>query len=248
MGKFDGKVALVTGSGQGIGKAIAIELARGGAKVALVTRTVSRAEDVKKEIEAFGGEAVAISCDVKEKDQVKNAVKATLDAFGTIDILVNNAQQFIWNKDFCDYTEDDMEMIFFSGYRASFWFMCEVFPIMKEKHYGKIINCASGAGIFGNIGTLAYASNKEAIRAMTRVAAKEWGKYGIRVNNYAPVAKTASMLPEQEEMIGALAPVGYCADSEEVARAVVFLASDDSSYITGNTLFIDGGCTIDTAR
>lgn len=248
MGKLNGKVAIVTGSGQGIGKGIAICLAKEGAKVVLATRTVSRAEDVQKEIKALGGESAAFSCDVKDKEQVKATVKFTIEKYGTVDILVNNAQQFIWDRQFEDYTDEDIDMVFNSGYKASFWFMKECFSIMKEKKYGKIINMGSAAGIMSLPGTLAYASNKEAIRAMSRVAAREWGQYGIFVNCIAPVAETVSMTPAQYDFLKAGSPLRRVGTIEDIGKAAVFLASSDSDYTTGTTLFVDGGFTIDTAR
>lgn len=248
MGKLDGRVAIVTGSGQGIGKGEAIELAKEGAKVVLATRTVSRAEDVQKEIEAFGGEAFAIACDVKDPEQVKNVVAKTVEKYGTVDILVNNAQQFIWETPLMEYTDDDMDMIFKSGFLAAFHFMKEVFPIMAEKGKGAIINTGSAAGTLGSAGAVAYASNKEAIRALTRVAAREWGPLGIRCNNICPVVDTVSMTDIQRQVLPQMAAQGRIPSAEEVGKVVVFLASDDSSALTGYTLNADAGLCVDTAR
>ena len=248
MKRLEGKTAIVTGSGQGIGRAIAIAFAKEGANVTLATRTVSRAEDAVKEIEEFGGSAIAVSCDVKDHEQVKAAVRKTVETFGTVDILVNNAQQFIWDKPFMEYTDEDLDVVFHSGYRATFWFMKECMPIMAEKKYGKIINTASAAGIFSTPGTVAYASNKEAIRAMTRVAAREWGPLGINCNCIAPVADTVSMTDAQRAVLPQMAALQRIPSLEEIANVAIFLASDDSSCMTGITMMADAGCIIDAAR
>ena len=250
--RLENKVAIVTGSGQGIGKQTALMFAKEGAKVIMPTRTVSKAYPTADEIRENGGEAYAISCDVADYQQVKETIAFTLDKFGTIDILVNNAQVFRNNISIMDTTDEDIDAVFNSGFMGSFWFMKECFPIMKEKGYGKIINLGSKQGMRGESNYLAYAATKEAIRALTRVAANEWGQYGIRVNTLAPVVMTESMaetIPEERlKVVAGLMPVRYFGSAIEAAKMITFLASEDSDYLSGYTLCCDGGYIADSGR
>lgn len=248
MKRLEGKVAIVTGAGQGIGRGIAIAFAKEGASVVLATRTVSKAEDAVHEIEAFGGKALALSCDVKDYDQVREVVKKTVEVFGTVDILYNNAQQFVFDKLLVDNTDEDLDVVFNSGFRAAFHFMKECYPIMAAKGKGVVINTASAVGVLCIPGYLAYASNKEAIRAMTRVAAREWGPVGIRCNCICPMAETISMTDMQREVLPGMMALGKIPSIEQIGEVAVFLASDESSCMTGISMFADSGMLIDAAR
>jgi NAD(P)-dependent dehydrogenase (short-subunit alcohol dehydrogenase family) len=182
---------------------------------------------------------------------VKSVVDFTVKTYGTVDILVNNAQVFKNFTPILEHTDDDIYKVFNSGYMGSLWFMKECFPYMKE-HGGKIINTASEAGIEGKKDFLAYASTKEAIRAMSRVAAREWGQYRINVNIICPLALSDTMRHEapSEELAAMTAqiPIGLLGGPEAIAPIAVFLASSDADYLTGYTLFADGGHCMDTAR
>jgi len=259
VGKLEGKTAIVTGSGQGVGRGIALAFAKEGAKLALPSRTLSRVEEVKKEIEALGGEAIAMACDVGKKEDVTRAVEETLKRFGTIDILVNNAQTFVLAHSLVDYTDDEIDLVFRTGYMASFWFMQKCFPYLK-KNKGKVINFASAIATQAFPGYTAYASTKEAVRALSRIAAKEWGQFGINVNCIAPAAVTKSQGESLKEMkewsqtsgtpihIGAPVIQRGGRPEEDIGRVAVFLASEDADYISGYTYWVDGGFCMDSSR
>ena len=259
MGRLDGKVAIVTGAGQGVGRGIALALAKEGAVLSLPARTASKVEAVQKEIEAFGGKAIAFGCDVGVKQQVKDAVKRTIDAYGTVDIVINNAQSILPAHSLIDYTDEEIDWVMKSGYWASLWFMQECYPYLKENQ-GCVINFASAIGLTAVPGYLAYASTKEAVRAMSRIAAKEWGQYGIRVNVIAPGAESPSALSAFPELLKWSEESGVKASftpsaihrmgrpEEDIGRVVAFLCSEEASFLTGYTYCIDGGACIDASR
>ncbi|MCX5998728.1 MAG: SDR family NAD(P)-dependent oxidoreductase [Chloroflexi bacterium] len=247
MGKLDAKVAIVTGAGQGVGRGIALALAREGAAVAIVELNQDTCRRVVEEIRAFGGPALEAVCNVRKRKPVQAAVAATVREFRTVDILVNNAQAHRQGVCFEDTTNDDMALALESGLMATFYFMQACFPFFK-RHGGKIINLASAAGTEGSPGNTAYATAKEGIRALTKVAAHEWGKYRINVNAICPLADSPGW---EKAPAGSLertlrsVPLGRMGDPEkDIGRAVVFLASADSDYITGHTMTVDGGLTI----
>jgi len=251
MGKLDGKIAIVTGAGQGVGRGIALALAKEGAAVIATGRTLEKCVRTADEIKALGGKAKALACDTSHRDQVNGVVAATAETFGTIDILVNNAQVARTGVPFEQVTDDDMEAAFGSGFYGTLYFMQACFPYLK-KNGGKVINFGSASGTKGNAGFAAYAAAKEAIRALTRVAAREWAKLGITVNTICPLANSPGVqqwideAPElSEKMLLSGVPMGRIGDCEaDIGRATVFLASADADYITGQTLNVDGGLWI----
>jgi len=250
MGKLETKVAIVTGAGQGIGRGIALALAKEGAMVAVVENNADTCLRTANEIKALGCVALPVICDVRRREKVEAAVSAVVKEFGTIDILVNNAQATRDQVLLEDTTDDDMALALESGLLATFYFMQACFPYLKAKG-GKIINIGSAAGLDGYAGWAAYAAAKEGIRALTRVAAHEWGKYRINSNDICPMANSPKMqswgaaFPDLLNAMLALVPLGRLGDCEnDIGRAAVFLASSDSDYITGHTLMVDGGHTI----
>ena len=250
MGKLDNKVAIVTGAGQGIGRGAALALAGEGAAVVIVDMKKENCIRTVNEIKLLGGRALATHCDVSRRDQVNAAVAAAAKEFGTVDILVNVAQAMRNDVLFQDTTDEDMTLALGSGLMGTFYFMQECFPYMKE-HGGKIINFGSAAGLEGHSGWTAYAASKEGIRALTRVACHEWGQYKINVNAICPLASSPHMLewgaanPGMLDLIAAMTPLRRLGDCEkDIGQAVVFLASSDSDYITGQTLMVDGGQTM----
>lgn len=250
MGKLDGKVAIVTGSGRGIGRGVALALGKEGADVVTVDMNGDACVRTAEEIKAYGVRTLSVPCNVSRRDEVRSVVSACIKNLGTIDILVNAAQSMREDVLFQDTTDDDMTLALGSGLMGTFYFMQECFPYMKE-HGGKIVNFASAAGLEGHSGWTAYAASKEAIRAITRVACHEWGAYRINVNVVCPLAASPNMLawgdanPGMLDLIAGMTPLKRLGDCErDIGRAVVFLASADADYITGQTLMVDGGQTM----
>lgn len=243
MGILDGKVALVTGASKGIGRAEALALAKEGAALALIA--YDDATDVKDEIEALGGEAVAVLCDVRSESEVGAAVRQVVDAFGGIDILVNNAHMMTTPHSMETWTFEEMRIQFDSGPIGTWLFMRACYPYLK-KRAGRIINTTSAAGHGYVEGMSGYGAAKEAVRAISRYAAREWGQDGICVNVIAPAAispgSRSVMDAEMEQRLLATKALKRWGDAEaDIGRTVVFLAGPDASYITGDTINVNGG-------
>jgi NAD(P)-dependent dehydrogenase (short-subunit alcohol dehydrogenase family) len=254
---LEGKVALVTGAGRGIGRAMALAYGAAGAKVVVVSRTPSTVEAVAREICEAGGEAIGVACDVGKRDQVFAAVDKAVETFGALHIVVNNAQGFgteaspqpstVFSP--CEDTdEDEWEYTFRTGATASLWFMKAAFPHMKAAGYGRVINFASSSGQVGFEGNTCYNATKEAIRGLSRTAAREWGQYGITVNIINPALETRAFdawktaRPEFVEELKQKIPVRRLGDPERDAGPLaVFIASEGAGYITGQTFMLEGG-------
>ncbi len=252
MGKLDGKVAIVTGASGGLGRQYAIRLAHEGAKVSICARTESKLLETRKLCEQEGAEALAVPCDVMKYDDLKAFVKATVDRFGTVDALVNNAHTIALPRSFFEYDVEMLDTELHSSLYATWHMMKLCFPYMEKKG-GSIINVGSRAGPEGTENHAAYAAAKEAIRGLSRVVAREWGKFNIRVNIICPVAPTDELLGEKMQQLNPemqawlqknlLANMFHRLGDPylDVAPAVVFLASDESRWITGQTMYVDGG-------
>lgn len=252
-----GKVALVTGAGRGIGRAIAMAYGAAGAKVAVVSRTPSTVDSVAQEIRDAGGEAIGIACDVGQRDQVFAAVQKAVDTFGALHIVVNNAQGFGTEASPCastvfmaceDTDENEWEYTFRTGATASLWFMKAVFPHMKKAGYGRVINFASSSGQIGFEGNTCYNATKEAIRALSRTAAREWGQHGITVNIINPALETRAFdawktaRPDFVEALKDKIPMRRLGDPDRDAGPLaVFIAGPGADYITGQTFMLEGG-------
>ena len=245
-GQLEGKVALVTGAGAGIGEGIARRFADEGAKVVVAELDWKSGQAVA---EAVGG--TFVGTDVSDRAQVENAVQTALSEFGSIDIVVNNA----WGGGSIGRverkTDERLAQGIAVGYYGPFWAMRAAFPHMKERGWGRIINMCSLNGVNAHMGTLEYNAAKEALRALTRTAAREWAATGITVNAICPAAKSQAFFqaigqyPELEAMADAANPMGRMGDPyADIAPVAVFLAGDGSRYLTGNTLFVDGGSHI----
>jgi len=249
MSSLAERVAFVTGAGQGIGRGIALALAGAGASVALVGRTASKVDAVASEIAERGGDAVALSTDVSDRAAVFAAVDDVIARFGRLDIVVNNAQSLAPNRRLEDVTPDDVAVCWSSGPMATLHCMQAAFPHLKHRG-GSVVNFGSNTAIEGAERFGAYATAKEGIRGLSRVAAREWGRFGIRVNVICPFAGSPAAQefneehPRAADAILRKTPLGRMGDCEnDIGRAVVSLVSDDLSYLTGATLMLDGGLT-----
>ena len=246
-GRLHGKVAVVTGAGQGIGRGIALALAREGAAVAVVGRTLATCEQVVKELTAVGAEAVAVACDVGDRVRVAHALDLAVERFGGLDALVNNAQSSRQAL-LADVTDAEVEECWRSGALGTLYAMQAALPHLRARGGGSVVNFGSSAAMDGNATFGAYAMAKEAIRGLSRVAAKEWGRYGIRVNVVVPNALSPGSErfrdehPERFARMAAALPLGRVGDPElDIGRAVAALVSDDLRYLTGETLRLTGG-------
>ncbi len=248
MNRLAGKVAIITGGGKGIGFGIAQAFAEEGSNLVLTGRTESRLIEAKNRLEAkYGIEVLPIVADGADEDAIRNVVAKTIEKFGKIDTLVNNAQVSKSGTPLVEHTKEDFDLAIYSGLYAAFFYMRECFPYLKETK-GSVINFASGAGLFGKLGQSSYAAAKEGIRGMSRVAAAEWGPDGVRVNVVCPLAMTESLeqwrenFPELFEKTIQGIPLGRFADpKEDIGRVCVFLASEDAHYVTGETITLQGG-------
>lgn len=244
--RLSGKVALITGAGQGVGLGIALALAAEGARVALTGRTSSKLEAARKLIEERGGEALAIQCDVKDPSSLGACVNQVVAHFGGLNILVNNAQQVpggLLHK----VTDEAFQDGWQSGPLATFRLMKLCYPHLKGD--GCIVNLASSAGkSWDASGNSCYGAVKEAIRQLTRGAACEWGRHGIRTNAILPLADSEALQewsqskPEFAATFFASIPMKRVGDSEQdIGRFVVALCSDDCRYVNGQSIALDGG-------
>jgi NAD(P)-dependent dehydrogenase (short-subunit alcohol dehydrogenase family) len=248
MSGIQGKIAIVTGSGQGIGQGIALALGKAGAHIMLAGKTPAKLEETKSCIEAAGGHAATVAANVSEPDDIARIVESTLTAFGGVDILVNNAQQAVLGP-LLDLDDAGFRMTMDTGPWAVFRLMKAVHPHMKRRGGGAIINLASSAAISWNTSSVGvYACAKQGIRALTHAAASEWGPDGIRVNTIAPLGASPSFKawleakPEGPDAYLATIPMRRVGDPEiDIGRVVVFLVGPDAGYITGATIPIDGG-------
>lgn len=248
--RLAGKVAIVTGSGQGIGEAIAIGYAQEGARVILTGRTLSKLEDVAAKIASAGGAAIALQATAGDKADSEKTVARALSEWGRVDVLVNNAHTFTDYLPIDDpKIEEHCKVDFQSAFYGSLQLMQACHPHMVAQGGGSIINMGSSYGIRCEPGFLAYAASKEAIRALTKTAAREWGPQNIRVNTILPSAlspKAIWYLEESQTYDLELAKVamGRFGTPEDIAPSAIFLASDESAFVTGQTLGVEGGATM----
>ena len=244
MGKLDNKNAIVTGSARGIGKAIALKLAEEGANVVIVDVIYESAVETSEEIKKIGRKSLAMKVDVTKFDEVEMMIQKTKDELGSVDILVNNAGITKDNL-ILKMTPEDFDLVIDINLKGVFNGIKAAFPVMMKQKSGKIINIASVIGIMGNVGQANYAASKGGVIALTKTAAKELASRGVCVNAVAPGYIQTPMtdkLPENvKEEILKLIPLKKMGQPEDVAKAVLFLASPDSDYITGQTLQVDGG-------
>ena len=248
MKRLQDNVTIITGGGKGIGFGLAQAFAEEGSDLVLTGRTESRLLTAKEELETrYGIRVLPIVADGADEEAIRGVVRKTIETFGRIDTLVNNAQVSRSGLPLIEHTKEDFDMAIYSGLYAAFFYMRECFPYLKETK-GSVINFASGAGMFGKLGQASYAAAKEGIRGMSRVAAAEWGPDGVRVNVICPLAMTESLqqwrenFPDLYEKTIQGIPLGHFADPKsDIGRVCVFLASKDAEYVTGETITLQGG-------
>lgn len=248
--RLKGKAAIITGGGGGIGRATALAFAAEGAKVAVVDINSAAAEDTVTQIRAGGGESVALAADVSSEADIEHVVEATRDAFGTIDVVFNNAG-IIRRTTVEDISVDEWDRVFAVNVRSIFLMCKHVVPVMAAAGGGSIINTGSGWGLKGGGRAVSYCASKGAVVNLTRALAIDHGPQGIRVNSVNPGDVNTDMLRDEASQLhqdaqsflaeAADRPLGRMGEPAEIAAAVVWLASDESSYVTGTALSVDGG-------
>src|ERR1700753_2640111 len=238
------KVAFVTGASQGIGRAIALAFAASGSKVAVAARQVAKLDDLVKEIEAAGGEALAVPLDVADPAQVKTAFAAVLAKFGKLDVLVNNAAI---TKDTLALRMklEDWDAVLRTNLTGTYLCIQQALGAMLKARYGRIVNITSVVAQTGNAGQANYVSSKAGVIGLTRAIAVEVASRSITVNAVAPgfieTPMTDPLSPELKEKMKSMIPLGRFGTDKEIASAVIFLARDEAAYITGQVLDVNGG-------
>jgi len=239
-----GRVAIVTGGARGIGKSIATQLALSGANVVIADVAEEMAKSTAEEVSQKGSEAISIGVDVSSLSSVEEMVKKTLDKFGRIDILINNAGV---TRDalVMRMKEEDWDLVLDINLKGAFNCIKMVSPVMMKQRTGKIVNIASIVGINGNVGQANYSASKGGLIALTKTCAKELASRQINVNAVAPgfiqTSMTERLSVEVKEKLSSQIPLGKIGNPEDVASAVLFLVSEKSSYITGEVIRVDGG-------
>jgi NAD(P)-dependent dehydrogenase (short-subunit alcohol dehydrogenase family) len=250
-GRLAGRVAVVTGGGLGIGRAVVRRFAAEGARVLIAELDPTAGQEAADEVRAAGGQARFLRTDVTDREQVEAMVAAAVDAWGALDILVNNA----WGAGTVGRVErksdEQLDRGLRMGFYGPFWAMRAAFPHMARRRWGRVLNMCSLNGVNAHMGTLEYNAAKEALRTLTRTAAREWAPTGVVVNAVCPGARSAAFArvmdahPELAAAAEAANPMGRIGDpDEDIAPVALFLASDDCRYVTGNTVFVDGGAHI----
>ena len=261
MNYFKNKTVLITGGGRSvladgsagsIGYGIATAFAKEGANLVITGRNVKKLEEAKEELERlYGIRVLPVQADISAGENNATIAKAVaekaVEAFGSIDVLINNAQASASGVTLADHTTEQFDLAVYSGLYAAFHYMQACYPYLKQAK-GSVINFASGAGLFGNFGQCAYAAAKEGIRGLSRVAATEWAKDGINVNVICPLAWTAQLeqfqkaYPDAFEKNVHTPPAGYFGEPEaDIGRVCVQISHPDFKYMTGETLTLEGG-------
>ncbi|MED3553012.1 SDR family oxidoreductase [Cytobacillus praedii] len=246
MGKLQDKVVIITGGAGGIGSGMAKAMAKEGAIIAIVDLNEESGKIMEEELQAISPKSMFLQANLMDRENLSQIIKTVADKYGKLDVLVNNAHA---SKQVTieETTQADLDLSFGTGFYPTFYLMQAALPYLKETK-GNVINFASGAGLAGHETQGAYAAAKEAIRGISRVAANEWGRFGINVNIISPLAYSpgvqawAEAQPEYYEAVRSKIPMGRFGDVEnDIGRVAVFLASGDSQYITGQTIMVDGG-------
>ncbi|MDQ1521168.1 MAG: hypothetical protein QOI55_2241 [Actinomycetota bacterium] len=246
MHSVEGKVVIITGAGKGVGRGMALHLGRGGASVVVAEWKPDLMQDTCDELTELGIDNLGVVCDIQQREQIDAMVASTIERFGRVDGLINNAQTFRPLSPIAEVVEDDVDVFYRSGVKGTLWAMQAVYPHMRRAQWGRIVNFASSMGITGGTGFAAYNASKEAVRALTRTAAREWAADGIVVNAIAPAAAThhgeAGKQSEGYRVFIENCPMGRQGDPElDIGPIAWFLCSDACRYLTGHTFMADGG-------
>ncbi len=243
---LSGKSAIVTGGGRGIGRAVALGLAAAGANVVVAGRTADQLEAVAGEIRAAGAKALPMVTDLTDSGQIEALAAKTVEAFGRIDILVNNAARSFL-RSLLDLREDGWDKVFDTNVKAVWLLSRAVARTMMAQKSGRIVNITTVGAEKAELGMAAYGCSKAALKMLTRCMAREWAPFGIQVNAVGPgLTRTAFSQPiwsnpDIAKHVTSLLPMGRIAEPEEIVPAVLFLCSEGASYMTGHTIYVDGG-------
>ena len=248
---FGDRVALVTGGSSGIGRATALTFGRQGARVVIASRGAEAGEETVREIQHKGGEALFVRCDVSRSEDVESAVNRTLQAYGRLDIAVNSAGVFDFTGPTAECREEDWDRVLDTNLKGVWLSMRYEIPPMADHGHGVIVNVAGAFGLIGFPGIPAYVAAKHGVVGLTKAAALEYVKTGIRINAICPGVTRTPMVeratggdPEVEAQFAAHMPIGRVASAQEVAAAVLWMCSDDASFLLGHALALDGGWVV----
>ncbi len=246
--KLQEKIALVTGGSKGIGAAIAVGLAKEGADVAVnYNGDRDGAEQTAQQVRALGRRALVVKADIGSVHEIEEMFRAVKDTFGRIDVLINNAGITGWTNLF-EITQEKWDYVINTNLRGTFFCSLEAAKMMKETGGGSIVNVSTNCAALGVKNLVAYASSKGGIHAMTKQLAVELAPYSIRINTFAPgpinVARNLNDDPGYRDTWGSMVPMKRTADAEEMIGSAVFLASQDSSFMTGQLFYVDGGWSV----
>lgn len=254
MGILEGRTAIVTGGARGVGRGLCLALAKEGAAVVMAEIDTETGPATERELRDLGARALWVECDVARRDQAEAAVAKTVEAYGGVDVLINcatGARPATAFRSFLEHTDDQVELQLAVEVWGSFYFMQTCHPYLRESDQARVINVCSMAGTERVPGFMIYGAAKEALRAMSGVAAREWGRDGITVNVLCPTASTEATErfraehPAEAEASLANVALGRFGDPErDIGRVAVFLAGPDSGFMTGQTLWVDGGAVI----